>query len=251
MSGFVLDQGVLVILGLIALAAFATEGAIGFGGTVLAASVGAQIVDLDLLLPAFVPLNMLLSAWLVVRGWPAVSWRILATEVAPAVGAGALVGLALFHLPAKGALALGFGVFVVGLAALQLARPSAQLLPPALRAAMLGLGGVAHGLFGTGGPMIVYVVRRRLADKAAFRATLAVLWLALNTALLANFAAARLYTRPTLEVGGVLLLTIAPGLAIGERVHRRLDAARFERAVWSVLLFAGLALAIRSLVALI
>jgi hypothetical protein len=32
--------------------------------------------------------------------------------------------------------------------------------------------------------MIVYVARRRLADKLAFRSTLAVLWLALNAALL-------------------------------------------------------------------
>lgn len=251
MDGFVLDQGLLVILGVIALSAFATEGAIGFGGTVLAASIGAQVIDLNLLLPAFVPLNMVLSAWLLLRGWSAVAWRMLAVEVAPAVGLGAIVGLALFHLQAKTMLALVFGLFVVGLAIFQLARPATAELGRALRLGLLALGGIAHGLFATGGPMIVYVVRRRLTDKHAFRATLAALWLVLNVAVLANYASTDVYGRPVAEVGGVLALAIVPGLIIGERIHRKLDAARFERVVWVVLLLAGIALSVRSMMALV
>src|SRR5688572_7177748 len=100
----------------VALVAFGVEGAIGFGATVIAASIGAQLVPLDDLLPAFVPVNMALSAWLVVTGWRAIAWRMLAVEIAPIVALGAAVGLALFHVPAKTALALAFGVFVVGLA---------------------------------------------------------------------------------------------------------------------------------------
>jgi uncharacterized protein len=245
MHAFLLDPGTLVILGVVALSSFATEGAIGFGGTVLAASIGAQFVPLELLLPAFVPLNMLMSSWLLGRGIKKIAWRMLAVEIAPAVGVGAAIGLALFHLPAKHLLAFGFGIFVIGLAALQLARPAGNPLNRPLRWLLLGLGGIAHGLFGTGGPMIVYVVRRRLPDKSAFRATLAVLWLVLNVALLINYASSSLYTATTAKTLGVIALTIVPGLYIGERVHHKLDAAKFERVVWVVLLLAGLALAIR------
>jgi uncharacterized protein len=246
MSGLVLDQGLLVILGVVALCAFATEGAIGFGGTVLAASIGAQFISPDVLLPAFVPLNMVLSTYLLVRGFSAVSWRMLGTQVAPAVGVGAAIGLALFHVPAKNLFSLAFGVFVVGLATLQLARPADAPLGRFMKLVVLALGGIAHGLFGTGGPMIVYVVRRTLIDKRAFRASLSVVWLTLNIALLANYAGTGLYDRKVAEVGGVLALTIAPGLWLGERIHAKLDAARFERVVWVVLLLAGTALAVRS-----
>lgn len=241
----VLDPGSLVILGVIALAAFATEGAIGFGSTVLALSLGAQVVDFNLLLPALVPLGLMMSSWLLSRGFHTVAWRMLATEVAPAVGGGAAIGFALFHLPAKDLFALAFGVFVVGLACLQLARPTGKPLGRALHWLLLGLGGVVHGLFGTGGPMIVYVVRRRLPDKLAFRSTLAVLWLVLNVALLVNYTSAGLYHRSTFHTLAVLALAFAPGLYLGNRLHHRLDPARFERIVWIVLLFAGLALAIR------
>ena len=51
----------------IALVAFAVEGTLGFGSTVIAVSIGAQLVPLDELLPAFVPLNIVLSLSLLRR----------------------------------------------------------------------------------------------------------------------------------------------------------------------------------------
>ena len=237
------------MMGLIALLAFATEGAIGFGGTVIAACLGAQLLPLDVLLPAFVPLNLAMSAWLVTSGRDAIAWRVLVKTIALPVACGAAVGLALFHIPAKQALAAAFGGFVALLAVLQLVRPAAGSLGRGARAGFLVAGGVAHGLFGTGGPMIVYVTRRELADKRAFRATLAVLWLVLNVALLVNFLALGLYDRGTAELAGLIGLALIPGLWIGERLHRRLNPAHFERIVWALLLVAGLALAIRSALA--
>ncbi|MEO6774289.1 MAG: TSUP family transporter [Kofleriaceae bacterium] len=234
----------------VALVAFATEGAIGFGGTVLAASIGAQLVPLDVLLPAFVILNLVLSSWLLGRGHDAIAWRVLGREVAPPVAAGAAVGLALFHLPGQAWLILAFSAFVIALAIFQLVRPTEGDLSRAPRIALLVIGGIAHGLFGTGGPMIVYVVRRRLPDKRAFRATLAVLWLVLNLALVVNFASAGLYVAPVGDAVIALAVTILPGLVVGDFIHHRLDAQRFERTVWVLLLVAGLALAIRTAIAL-
>jgi uncharacterized membrane protein YfcA len=237
-------------IGGVALASFATEGAIGFGGTVLAASLGAQLVPLDVLLPAFVILNLVLSSWLLGRGRDAIAWRVLGREVAPPLAAGAAVGLALFHLPGQAWLILAFSAFVIGLAIFQLVKPAEGSLSRAPRIALLVIGGIAHGLFGTGGPMIVYVVRRRLPDKRAFRATLAVLWLVLNVALVINFASAGLYVAPVDDVVIVLAVTILPGLVLGDFIHHKLDAQRFERAVWLLLLAAGLALAIRTALSL-
>ena len=234
------------MMALIALLAFATEGAIGFGGTVIAACLGAQLLPLDELLPAFVPLNLAMSAWLVASGRDAIAWRVLLRTIAVPVACGAAIGLVLFHVPAKQVLAAAFGGFVALLAVLQLVRPAAGSLGRGWRTGFLAAGGIAHGLFGTGGPMIVYVTRRELADKRAFRATLAVLWLVLNVALLVNFLALGLYHRGTAELAGLIGLALLPGLWIGERLHRRLNPAHFERVVWVLLLVAGLALAIRS-----
>ena len=98
---------------------------------------------------------------------------------------------------------------------------------------------MAHGLFGTGGPLIVYATRPRIADKTQFRSTLAVVWIVLNTALLASMH--RPPSALTLWMGAA----IVPGILIGHWLHNRLDARRFERAVSLLLLVAGAVLAIR------
>ncbi|MEZ4365596.1 MAG: sulfite exporter TauE/SafE family protein [Kofleriaceae bacterium] len=241
----------------IGLVAFTTEGAIGFGATVIAVSLGAQLLPIEALLPAFVPINMALSTWLLLRGRGAVAWRLLLATIAPPVVIGTGVGMALFHLAPRTAMQLAFAGFVVVLALLELRRvlaPTAPVtarpLPVVTRVLVLGLGGVAHGLFATGGPLIIYVLRRGLTDKTAFRATLAVLWLSLNVLVVTNLAVDGQFRVETAGLGAVLVAALVPGLALGERLHRRLDPLRFERAVWGFLLVAGLALGVRTALAL-
>lgn len=236
-------------LALIALCAFATEACIGFGATVLTVSLGAHLLAIDELLPAFVPVNMCVSAWLLVRNRHLVAWRTLAVELAPPVAIGAAAGIALFHLPHRLALHLAFAIFVVLLAALELGRLARAVDPVVERragAALYAVGGLAHGLFGSGGPMIVYVLRRTLVDKGAFRASLAVVWLTLNLALLINFASMGLFSRATAETSAWFAVAVVPGLLIGQRLHGALDARAFHRVVLVVLLAAGSLLAVRT-----
>jgi uncharacterized membrane protein YfcA len=243
----------LAILFAIVLLAFTVEAVLGFGSTVLAVTLGAQVLPLDALLPAFVPLNLALSLYLVARHGRLVELRLLFRRVLPFVAVGMAVGLALFRLRAAKVLELGLAVFVVGLAALELGkllfatetrpRPLARL--PG--AAVLALGGVAHGLFGAGGPMVVYFAGRELTDKGRFRATLSALWLVLNAALLINYASLGLLGRAS----ATTTMTLAPALLLalfaGERLHRRVDERSFRPLIYVLLLVAGSALGARVL----
>jgi uncharacterized membrane protein YfcA len=42
--------------------------------------------------------------------------------------------------------------------------------------ALLIIGGIVHGMFSTGGPLVVIYASRTLPDKGQFRATLCLLW---------------------------------------------------------------------------
>jgi uncharacterized membrane protein YfcA len=236
----------------VAFAAFATEAMLGFAGTVLAVSLGAQLVPLDLLLPAFVPINLALSLSIAVADRARILWRQLAVELAPPVGVGAAFGLVLFRLPWRLHLQLCFGLFVVALAGLELWRMRRPAAAPSrwTGRALLCAGGLAHGLFGAGGPMIVYVLRQRLADKAAFRATLAVAWLTLNSLLVANYAAMQLYRRELAAPMIAMAAVVAPAFVAGNRLHRAIEPALFHRVVVLLLVAAGALLAVRTAIAL-
>jgi uncharacterized protein len=227
----------LALVALIAFVAFTVEGTIGFGSTVIAVSLGAQLVPLEVLIPSYLPVSLAFSLTLL-RG--PIQWRTLATEIAPLVAVGAAIGLVVARYAPSRELLSGFAIFVVALSILELSK--IQLRWPA---PLLVLGGIVHGMFGTGGPMIVYVTRKKIADKTAFRATLAVLWVALNTILLASFATRMHYPDPDVLVAMAVL--VIPGRLLGERLHRALDAQRFARVVWVVLLLAGCALLVRTL----
>ena len=67
----------LLALCLIVLGAFTTEAAIGFGSTVLTVALGAHLFPIDRLLAAFVPVNVGLSAWLVLRNRHAIDGPLL------------------------------------------------------------------------------------------------------------------------------------------------------------------------------
>jgi uncharacterized membrane protein YfcA len=232
--------------------AFFAEAIVGFGATVLSVTFAGLLLPIEVILPALVPVNMVLSLVLVMRGARQVDRPLLLRRIGPLVAVGTLVGLGLFQLGSGGWLRLVFALFVIVLAIVELMavqragdapRPPLGQLPAS---ALLLLGGVVHGIFGSGGPLVVYVAGREIGDKARFRATLAALWLALNGALVASYARTGLLNRESARASLWLLPAVPLALAAGEWVHQRVPERPFRSAVWCLLLFGGIALATRA-----
>jgi uncharacterized protein len=232
-----------VLIAIVALA-FTIEGAIGFGSTVVTVTLGAFLLPIDELLPAFAPLNVVLSLSILVRTWRAVDRKLLFLRVLPLMVAGMPVGMLAMRVADEALLVRVYGVLIVVLAVVQLANK----LPPPPRIAghvLLFLGGVIQGAFGTGGPLTVFVLGNAVEDKTAFRATLAALWLGLNLVLIGGFVADGRINAESGTLTMRLAIGLVIGLVLGELVHRRLDAARFKAVVWVMLAVAGVALAAR------
>jgi uncharacterized membrane protein YfcA len=104
---------------------------------------------------------------------------------------------------------------------------------------------VVHGLWGSGGPLLVQAVRPVLADRRAFRATMCTVWLVFDALVLATMVA-----RGALDeaaVGRALLVApaIPVGVWLGDRLHHHLPEARFAAVVRGLLLVGGAALLLR------
>lgn len=240
-------------LGAIVALAFTVEASLGFGATVVTVALGSMILPIDAILPSYVPLNLLMSGYLVARYRREVDGSLLGRRVLPAVLVGMPLGMLAFSRFDERLLKVAFGAFVVMLALLELSSagtPSKlrKPLPRALGALMLSIGGVAHGAFGTGGPMVVYVLGRELAgDKARFRATLSVLWLVLNAVLVASFVVGGKVDAASATTTGLLVAPLVLGLFAGEWLHARIPASRFRGAVFALLGVVGATLVVRNL----
>ncbi len=237
------------ILAAIVAMAWTTEAAAGFGSLVIAMTLGAHLFPVTELAPVLVPLNPVLTGYMVARHHGHIDRALLFRRVLPLMLLGMGAGLALFSIASGPALTTAFGVFIVAVSVRELwaaARPgtSARALPAPVAAGGIFGAGIIHGIFSTGGPMLVYVLGRSDLDKSAFRSTLAVVWLVLNTTLTAaHLAAGRLNADNGVYVAA-LIPVVALSIAAGEKLHHHLDAGRFRVFVFSLLLVAGLALLI-------
>lgn len=241
----------LTLCALVALA-FLVETAAGFGSMVVALTLGAMWFEVDSLLAWVVPVNMLLSLWLLLRGRRSLDAAFLFKGLLPLMTAGLLIGGALAQFVSGLGLKVAFGALVIVLSLWQLLqmRASAVELPPVrplARSIALLSAGVIHGIFGTGGPLAVFVSSRELKDKTAFRSTLSALWLVLNGLLIGRLAWAGTVNAESLKTSAVLLIPLAIGIAAGEWLHNRLAERQFRMAVSSLLVIAGSVLLVSSL----
>lgn len=239
---------------LVVLLAFVTEAVVGFGSTVLVVTLSAHLYPLETVLAAYVPVNLLLSAYLVVRHHDGIDRRALKTRILPFVGLGMPLGLLLSPLREGTLLRALFATFVLLIAAIELwrvlsARAATNPRPLGLPATVAALvtGGVIHGIYGSGGPLVVYYASRALPDKRVFRSTLSALWLVMNAALLSSFIWSGLLTAQTCQLSLWLLPALALGVWVGERIHGKVAPRPFRIGVFSLLLVAGGALLARSL----
>ncbi len=237
-------------LALAALIGFSVETVLGFGATLITVAIGSFFIDLETLLPAIAPLNLLLSLYLVARYHREIDRRVLFGKLVPYMALGLPLGLALLWVADPSVLKRLFGAFLVAVSALELwrSRRAMDSIAPLTRvpeAALLLLGGAIHGAFMTGGPMAVYVASRILHDKSRYRATLSALWAVLNTMLLVLYGLRGQLGASERGLSVALLPSIAMGMLVGELAFRRVPTAMFRTLVFVMLLASGVALVVR------
>lgn len=124
----------------------------------------------------------------------------------------------------------------------------APLPAPARPPSLLWLvgGGLCHGLFATGGPVLILYTAVALPDKQRFRCTMAVLWVILNSALITGYALNGDLTGETLLATASLAPALVVGVILGEAIHRRISQETFKVLIYALLLIAGALILSRS-----
>lgn len=231
---------VLVIVGAIVLTSFAIQTVSGFGAMIVALALGSHLVDIQVLIAWVIPLSMISCGYIAIRYRGHIEWRLLGLWIAPWMGLGLAGGIAAKHALASEALQLGFAIFVLVLAVweLYLRFRSGHIdrrLHVAVRVLFLIGAGVMHGIYATGGPMLVYVLGRMNLEKSAFRTTLMVVWIAFNVVLIADYARVGMLGFES----AYLLPAVVAGVVVGEVLHARVDHRRFELIVFGLLAVSG------------
>lgn len=231
-----------LLIGLFVLLAYTVEAATGFGSLVIALSLGALLLPVPELLPVLVPLNVLMSGFLAWRNRRHIDRGLLLMVILPLMLIGTLTGFLLQGWLPAGLLKLLLGLLITWFALRELWRlhgGSGSQAHPAWLNRLLILGaGLTHGLFASGGPLLVYALAGTALDKGRLRATLLCVWFSLNAGLSLLFLLdGRLL--PALPQLAFFLPLLLVGVLTGEYLHHRVDEQRFRQWVYSVLAVTG------------
>lgn len=245
------ETDILVFLGVILFFAYMVQAMSGFGAVVLAVTVGALMIPIRQLPPIVVPLNVGLVLYLVLRYRKTIDTRVLFLRILPVMGLGAVLGLLGYEfLPKDFDLKKAFAGLIMVLSLLELIRllkrlnrvPGVDLIPGPV---WIFLAGITHGLWASGGPLLVYAVNRMPLDKASFRSTLSAVWLSLNSGMTVYYLAAGHLTGERLVELAIFLPAVVAGTVLGEILHHKVPEYHFRISVSLILLFAGGALFFR------
>lgn len=235
-------------LGLFILLAYSIEAMTGFGSIVIALSLGAMLLPIPELLPVLVPLNVLMSTYMTLRHHRHIDWSLLLRLVLPLMLVGTLTGYWLLPWVGDSVLRLLFGALVIWFSGRELWRlfkghVPAPHTPGTSRLLTFGAG-VTHGLFASGGPLLVYALAGIHMDKSRTRATLILVWLALNTTLTVLYLTDGSLIPHLSRIGSYIPILVL-GVLVGDFLHHRINETRFRQAVFGLLLITGMLLMLR------
>jgi len=243
----VIMDGNLIWLAIIVLISYTTQAMSGFGSTILALTLGVHLYSIDILLPVMVALDMVVNLYLVTRHYRHISRPYLFRSILPAMGFGVLAGIIVFQYIEGDLLKKLFGLLVILLSMRELYRllrnrhDQLALSNTAAQTCIVAAG-IVHGIYASGGPLLIYAVSRLNLSKSVFRSTLAAVWFIFSVILSVSYLMTGKFTAHSIRYILILLPMILAGILLGEWLHHRIDENRFKLFVFIVLFFAGLSI---------
>ncbi len=233
---------------LIVTVAYTVYGLTGFGATIIAIPLLAHFFPLRFAVPMMLVFDLFAGLLLGLKNRKYLDRQEL-LRLLPFLLLGMGAGVTLLVQASERWLLLLLGTFVLSYASWSLLSKVAPAPVSAHWAIPAGvIGGAFTGLYGTGGPVYMIYLARRLPDKTVMRATIGVLIFGTALIRLALFTGSDFYTqRNLLPLAFALLPCALIGYLAGSHLHARMPAHRVMRAVWLLLIAGGASLFWRGL----
>ena len=110
---------------------------------------------------------------------------------------------------------------------------------------LLGLAGIVHGIFVSGGPLLIGYLTKRIQDKVSFRATISTVWVVLNTIILLDDIRSGLWNPELVKIQVASIPFLLAGMAVGSRLYAKMSQRLFMLITYVLLCVSGLSLFIK------
>lgn len=110
---------------------------------------------------------------------------------------------------------------------------------------LLGLAGIVHGIFVSGGPLLIGYLTKRIQDKVSFRATISTVWVVLNAIILLDDIRSGLWNPELVKIQAASIPFLLAGMAVGSRLYAKMSQRLFMLITYVLLFVSGISLLLK------
>jgi len=229
------------------------QGITGFAGTLLAMPFSLRLVGADIAVPVLNFLGFVSGLYVFLPNRDKVVWgeiKKVVTIMIPFMFLGVLIRERLMEQQRILYLILGVLVIFMAIRGLRdsfLKRDEKDKTPlsdPVMNLILI-LSGIIHGMFVSGGSLLVIYMAERLDDKTAFRSTLSAVWVILNGILLVTQIFSGDITGEVAMNELIALPVLFLAMYIGSVLFKRMEQRTFLIITYILLIISGISLFIK------
>lgn len=230
------------------------QGITGFAGTILAMPPSLMLVGYDIGKPVLNVLGLLAGVYVFATHGRHVNWKELRKVVFIMIlGITAGIFLKSFFSGKEELLYKCLGVFVIILALmgylkLGKSKNETKEIEPKdhMKSYFLLIGaGIAHGMFVSGGPLLIGYLSHVIKDKVNFRATISTVWILLNTIIFLDDVRNGLWTPALGRIQLIAIPFMIVGMVIGSKLYKNMSQEVFMKLTYILLFISGISLLVK------
>lgn len=217
------------------------QGITGFAGTVLAMPPSILLQGIDVAKPILNVLGLLVSAWIVI-----ISYRDLNKKeffkVMLLMFLGLLLGNYIYKIIPVPILLKIYAIFIMAISLKGLLVKKEKNVPEILLIIIVFVAGIIHGMFVSGGPLLIIYAAKKFKEKTEFRATVSSVWIILNGYLAYTHYMEGLFIETTMNKLLFSIPLVFAGAIIGNILHKKMSQKLFLTLTYILLIVSGLTL---------
>ncbi len=211
----------------------------GFAGTVLAMPPSIKLIGVN---DARVILNImaLISCFIIaVKNIKYINKKEL-RKIVIFMSVGMIIGIEVLKIFPTNILLKVYGMIIILIAVKNLCLKKDIKFPKVAMIFILIISGIIHGMFVSGGALLVVYAASVLKDKDEFRATISPVWVILNSFLLITQISNNMITSENIILSLICIIPLFLAIWLGNKIQKKIDQKSFLKIVYILLIISGL-----------
>ena len=213
----------------------------GFAGNMLAMPPSILLIGVDLAKTILNVFTLIACVYIWWKNREHVNKKILGKMVVFMV-IGMYLGIWIYNIVPTSFLLKGYAVLIIIIACYKMFVKREIHVPQFFMIFVILAAGMIHGMFVSGGALLVVYAVSVLKNKDEFRATVAPVWVILDFILMFSHAKSGFYTSSTIWLIGISILPLVGSIWLGNRLYTKINQKTFLKITYILLLVSGLLL---------